>query len=184
MNLQQLLIASGKNNLTAQKEVYMHFARSMFLLCRRYLKTDVEAEEVMMTGFLKFFQSLGGFQYRSDGETAACLRKIMVNECLMQLRKFNSFLQLAGDDLPDLPADNLVLDHLSATEIFTLISQLPTGYRTVFNLFVVEDLSHKEIAAALGISEGTSRSQLNKARQLLQQKLIAQNADHAARKAK
>lgn len=184
MQLHQLLKECKRHDRTAQKSLYDRFATTMFLLCRRYVKTDEEAEEVMMNGFLKFFNSLQRFQFVNEAATVGWLKKIMVNECLMHLRSTNSFLQVATDNLPDVMQDETVMDHLSADEIFSLITQLPIGYRTVFNLFAVENLSHKEIAEALGITEGTSRSQLNKARQLLQQLLIKNNSDYACRQTK
>jgi RNA polymerase sigma factor (sigma-70 family) len=183
MELQQLLRECKRNGAAAQKCLYEQFATSMFLLCRRYLRTDEAAEEAMMNGFLKFFHGLDRFQYVSDAATVGWLRRIMVNECLMQLRSTNSFLQVAAE-LPEVADAGDPLDGLSAEEIFRLITGLPIGYRTVFNLYVMEGLGHKEIAKELGITEGTSKSQLSKARQLLQQQLIQQNSDHAWRKTK
>jgi len=184
MQLQQLLKECKKQRITAQRYLYDQFAVSMFLLCRRYLKSDEIAEEVMMNGFLKFFRSLDDFKYLNDQATIGWLRKIMVNECLMELRSTNSFLQVAPEEFEDLAFDDGVIEKLSAEEIFHLITQLPPGYRTVFNLFELENRSHKEIAELLGISEGTSRSQLSKAKQMLQQLLIKKNSDYAWRKTK
>lgn len=181
MTLLQLLNDSRRGDPAAQRRLYDRFATPMFLVCRRYLKTDAWAEEAVMGGFLKFFRSLDGFTYQSDEATAAWLRRIMVTECLMALRARDSFLVVA-EELPDTGAGPDPLDRLGAEEIFTLITRLPTGYRTVFNLYEVEGYSHKEIAAALGISEATSRSQLHKAKQLLQQSFIQNNPEHAWRK--
>ncbi len=184
MQIAQLIKECKQHSTAAQRCVYDRFAAAMFLLCRRYLKTDEEAEEALMNGFLKFFGSLQRFEYVSDAATVAWLKKIMMNECLAQLRMANSFLQIVSDDLPEsIHAEN-ILDDLTAEEIFGLITKLPVGYRTVFNLFAVEGMSHKEIAATLNISEGTSRSQLSKARQLLQSLLIQNNSDYAWRKTK
>jgi RNA polymerase sigma-70 factor (ECF subfamily) len=184
MTLQQLLKECKRQSITAQRCMYDRFAIMMFLLCRRYLKNDEIAEEMMMNGFLKFFHSLNKFEYISDEATIGWIKKIMVNECLMQLRSTNSFLQVAMDELPEVEGNDNVVNELSAEEIFRLITQLPVGYRTVFNLFVVENFSHKEIAETLGISEGTSRSQLSKAKQMLQQMLIKNNPDYAWRQTK
>src|SRR5215211_4831269 len=127
MQLHQLLKESGRNSLTAQQQLYEQFATPMFLLCRRYVKTDSVAEEVMMTGFLKFFQSLQDFEYINDPATLGWLRRIMVNECLMQLRSSHGFLQVVNDDLPDVAMDEEVLDQMTTDEIFKLITQLPLG---------------------------------------------------------
>jgi RNA polymerase sigma-70 factor (ECF subfamily) len=132
-----------------------------------------------MNGFLKFFQTIDRFEYVNDAATFAWLKKLMVNGCLMELRMHSSFLQVAMDELPEVVQDEAVLHQLSAAEIFKLITKLPPGYRTVFNLFEVEGYTHKEIAAMLSISEGTSKSQLSKAKQMLQQLLHQQNSFYA-----
>jgi len=181
-NLEQLLKCCRRNDAKAQRVFYDSFADGMFLLCRRYLDSDMDAEEALMNGFLKFFRSLDRFRYEDDGSSIAYLKKLMVNECLMQLRGRHSFVQLPVEDFAALT--DTIIDELSADEIFQLITRLPPGYRTVFNLAVVEDLSHAEIASLLGIAEGTSRSQLNKARQMLQQLLIQNNPEYAWRKSK
>jgi RNA polymerase sigma factor (sigma-70 family) len=108
----------------------------------------------------------------------------MVNECLQELRRKHSFLVVAEEEAEDIPGSDDVLATIGAAEIYKMIMQLPTGYRTVFNLFVLEQMSHKEIAALLNITEGTSKSQLNKARQMLQQVLQQQNAETGNAKAR
>jgi RNA polymerase sigma factor (sigma-70 family) len=184
MQLAQLLKESKRNSLAAQRCLYEHFAQSMFLLCRRYLKTDETAEEVMMTGFLKFFQSLPSFQYVNDEALKGWIKKIMINECLMFLRSTNSFLMVSADDYPETGETDTIISGLTAGEIFSLITRLPAGYRTVFNLYVIEGMTHREIASALGISEGTSKSQLSKARGMLQQMLVKINEEYGCRKTK
>lgn len=184
MELSQLLIECRTGSITAQKYLYDLYARQMFLLCNRYVKSDVVAEECMLNGFLKFFKTLATFEYKSDAASIAFLKKIMVNECLQQLRQKNNFSLVTDAQAEEVWIDNDVISDLSAEEIYKTIAQLPVGYRTVFNLYEVEGLSHKEIALALEITEGTSKSQLSKAKQLLQKILINLNADHAARKAK
>jgi RNA polymerase sigma factor (sigma-70 family) len=148
-------------------------------LCRRYLKTDEQAEETMMGGFLKIFQSLNQFDYVNDAAAFGWMKRIMVNECLMELRKKNSFLLVAESSANDIAVDEDALSQMAADEIYQLITQLPIGYRTVFNLFVMEQMGHKEIAASLNITEGTSKSQLSKARNMLQQLLQQQNEVYA-----
>jgi RNA polymerase sigma-70 factor (ECF subfamily) len=151
------------------------YATSFFLLCRRYLKTDEHAEDTMMNGYLKIFQSLKTFAYKSDAETYAWMKQILVNECLMEVRKKSNYLFVASEMEDEIAVDETAISNLSANEIFELITKLPIGYRTVFNLFVIEQMTHKEIAALLKITEGTSKSQLNKSRLMLQQLLQQQN---------
>jgi RNA polymerase sigma factor (sigma-70 family) len=182
MQLQQLLKECRHKSITAQKYLFDRYSRMFFLLCRRYMKTDEQAEEAMMNGFLQIFSSLEKFIYSNDAAAIAWMQRIMVNACLQELRKKHSFLQVAEDHAADLASDDDVISTLTAAEIYKIITQLPTGYRTVFNLYVIEQMSHKEIAAILHISEGTSKSQLSKARQLLIQIWQQQNNsnDHAA----
>ena len=177
MELQQLLKECKRNSVTAQKYLFDRYANRFFLLCRRYLKTNEQAEEVLMNGFLKIFHSMNKFNYTTDAATISWMKRIMVNECLQELRKKNSFLLVAEELAEDISTSDDILANMAATEIYQLIMQLPTGYRTVFNLAVIEQMSHKEIAAVLRISEGTSKSQLSKARQMLQQMLEQQNTE-------
>lgn len=179
MELQQLLKECKAGSITAQKYLFDRYATGFFLLCRRYLKTDEQAEETMMCGFLKIFQSLNQFDYVNDAAAFGWMKRIMVNECLMELRKKNSFLLIAESAAHDITVDEDAISQLAADEIYQLITQLPIGYRTVFNLFVMEQMGHKEIAAALNITEGTSKSQLSKARTMLQQLLQQQNEVYA-----
>ena len=177
MELQQLLKECKTGSITAQKCLYDKFANRTFLLCRRYMKTDQDAEEMVGNGFLKFFARLHSFNYNNEAALWGWMNKIMVNECLMQLRKKNSFLLSVEVAANETDTNETALEKLSATEIFKLITSLPIGYRTVFNLSIIEGYTHKEIAAALGITEGTSKSQLSKARNLLQQ-LLQKNDIH------
>jgi RNA polymerase sigma factor (sigma-70 family) len=177
MELQQLLKECKRKSITAQKYLFDRYCTQFFLLCRRYLKTNEQAEEALMNGFLKIFHSLDKFTYSNDAASVAWMQKLVVNECLQELRKKHSFLLVAEEFAEDIPAGDDILASLAATEIYGLIMQLPTGYRTVFNLAVIEQMSHKEIAALLNISEGTSKSQLSKARLMLQQMLEQQNRE-------
>lgn len=160
----------------------------MMALCCRYVKNRADAEELLLDGFYKFFSRLKEFQYQGEAALYAWLRTIMVRECLMFLRRRRAFLLLSAepDDAAETTADvagvNEPLAGLSAAEIFDLIIRLPVGYRTVFNLFVIEGMEHKEIAKALGISEGTSKSQLSKARSLLQKMLLQKGIHYVKRK--
>ena len=154
------------------------------MLCRRYVKSQEDAEERMLDGFYKFFKTLPKFQYLSDAALHAWLKKTMVNECLMQLRKKNVFNIVSESMASELSLEEDMLDELSAEEIFNLVVQLPLGYRTVFNLYVIEGFDHKEIAGILNISEGTSKSQLSKSKGLLQKMLLSKGNEHARQQSK
>ena len=174
MELKLIINECKQQRLTAQKCLFDEFATQMFLLCRRYLKTTTIAEEIMMNGFVQVYKSLPKFNYVDDKYTIAWIKKIMVNECLQQLIKNQSFLTIATENATEKSIDNSVFEKISVEEIYKLITQLPMGYRTVFNLFEIEGLTHKEIASILNISEGTSKSQLNRAKKMLQD-IITQN---------
>jgi len=174
MELKELLKECKNNRVSAQKCLFDTFASNTFLLCRRYLKSDEDAEEMMFNGYLKIFKGANQFNYSSEAAVWAWIKKIMVNECLMHLRKKETFLLSVDLVNEEQSNDETALEKLSADEIYKLITQLPIGYRTVFNLFAIEGYSHKEISATLNITEGTSKSQLSKAKKMLQQ-LISHN---------
>lgn len=182
MELSQLLKECRKHSVTAQKYLYDRYAVPFFLVCRRYMRTDEQAEEMMMNGFLKIFNGLLQFEYKNEAAATGWMKKIMVNECLQELRKKNSFLTIAEEEAKEIPVEEEIISSLTAEEIFCVITRLPVGYRTVFNLYVIEGMNHREIAEAMGITEGTSKSQLSKARTLLQQLLIQTNENYAGRK--
>jgi RNA polymerase sigma factor (sigma-70 family) len=185
MELAKLLQECKEERLTAQKWLFDQFSTRFFLLCRRYLRSNELAEECMMNGFLCIFKALPNFEYQNDGAAINWMKRIMVNECLHSLRKKEPMLLVAEELAQEIPVADNALDQLAAEELFQLITQLPIGYRTVFNLHVIEGLKHGEIAQELGITEGTSKSQLNKARMLLQQLLAAKNMEtNAQRKTK
>lgn len=184
MQLEQLIYECKKESITAQQYLFSKYAKQFFILCRRYLKTNEHAEECMMNGFFKLFSAVKKIEFINDAATESWMRKIMLNECLMELRKKNSFLIVAEEEADNLVVTEVSESNLTANEIFELITQLPIGYRTIFNLFVFEELSHKEIATTLNISEGTSKSQLSKARKMLQQLIEQKNTLHANREAR
>jgi RNA polymerase sigma-70 factor (ECF subfamily) len=184
MDLSYLVREAKKGSAAAQKCIFDLWAGKMLLLCKRYVKTPEDAEELMLDGFYKFFRSLGDFKYQGDAALFAWLKKIMVNECLMFMRKKNLFMLVSDSNAENNVVEEEALNRMSAMEIFNLVVQLPAGYRTVFNLYEIEGMSHHEIGALLGISEGTSKSQLSKAKALLQKMLAQNNADYARRNSK
>ena len=127
---------------------------------------------------------MASFNYQGDAALYTWLKKIMINECLMFLRKKNVFTIVTEANVEEIPLQEEALNNLSADEIFKMIVQLPVGYRTVFNLYVIEGMPHKEVAALLNISEGTSKSQLSKAKVLLQKMLLQNDMDYDKRKTK
>jgi len=184
MNVSELIREAKNGSAAAQKCLFDLLGDKMMLVCRRYVKTYEDAEEVVLDGFYKFFKNLSSFNYHGDGSVYAWLKKIMINECLMFLRSKHSFIIAMEQDAEEIPLIDDTLDKLSASEILNLIIELPVGYRTVFNLYVIEGMAHKEIACLLNIAEGTSKSQLNKAKLLLQKNLMQNGNEYARQNSK
>lgn len=182
MDVSQLVKESKHGSAAAQKCLFDLFADKLMLVCMRYLKINEDAEEILLDGFYKFFKNIHAFNYRSEAELYAWLKRIMINECLMMLRRKSAFTIVTEAAAEDFPLQEEALDNLSAKEIFDLIIQLPVGYRTVFNLYVIEGMEHKEIALLMGIAEGTSKSQLSKAKALLQKNLLQNESGIIKRK--
>jgi len=184
MDTAELIREAKKGSAAAQKCLFDQFSGKMLVVCQRFVKTPEDAEELMLNGFYKFFTKISLFNYQGDAACYSWLKKIMINECLMFLRTKNVFNMVTEATAEEIALQEDALDNLSAEEIFKLIIQLPVGYRTVFNLFAVEGMAHKEIADLLHISEGTSRSQFSKAKILLQKILSQNNIAYARRKSK
>jgi RNA polymerase sigma-70 factor (ECF subfamily) len=179
MNISELVHEIKHGSIAAQKCLFDVLASRMLILCRRYVKNKEDAEELALDGFYKFFKKLPAFDYINDAALYAWLKKIMINECLMFLRKKNVFTIVTEIAPEEVSLEEDALSNLSASEIFNLITQLPVGYRTVFNLHVIEGMAHKEIAGLLGITEGTSKSQLSKAKAVLQKMLVQNQTEYA-----
>jgi len=171
MTAQKAIEGCKRGDRISQKFIFDEYSEGMLIICLRYVKSLHDAEELMQNGFFQFFRSIDRFQFNGENSIGGWMKKIMVNECLMFLRK-NVGLNICNDEIATGPMVNDgPLSRLGANEILQLVLALPVGYRTVFNLFVVEGYSHKEIAAMLNIAVGTSKSQLNKARAMLRQAL-------------
>ena len=140
-------------------------------VCLRYMKDHSAAEDILIRAFARVFEKLSSFQQK--GSLEGWIRRIVVNEALGRIRTESSMKWEVSleDGLMDAASSENVLDTISAKELLDLIQTLPIGYRTVFNLYAIEGYSHKEIAEELGIREGTSKSQFNRARLTLQKKI-------------
>lgn len=160
------------NNREAQQQLFAQHSPKMLGVCRQYVKDLHHAEDLMLQGFLKVFTNLQKFKY--EGSFEGWIRRIMVNTCLSYLRKKN-VIDLSDEDYVFNDAATESLENTSVEDIQKLIDLLPEGYKMVFNLFAIEGYKHSEIAKELGISESTSKSQLFKARKLLQQNYIKMN---------
>lgn len=159
------------NDSKSQGELYRQFAPKMFGICLRYAKNQMEAEDVLQEGFIKVFRYLK--DYRNEGSLEGWIRRTMVNTAINFYKKKIKYQKDVSLDQTE-PVNNeeeSAIDKLSAKELLVLIHELPDGYRMVFNLNVIEGYTHKEIGKMLNISENTSKSQLSRARGVLQEKL-------------
>ena len=151
-----------------QEELYRRFSPRMYAVCLRYAGNPEEAEDILQEGFIKIFKKLGSF--RSEGSFEGWIRRIFVNTAIEHFRRKRYLQPVTEKEENTLEGSYLsVLDNLAERDIMELIQQLSPGYRTVFNMYVVEGYTHKEIGDMLGISEGTSKSQLSRAKVILQQ---------------
>ena len=168
----QLFKEAANADPNAEKEIFNLTYKSLLSTALRYVKVEADAEECIMNAYMKFFSSLRNFNYLNIAATVGFLKKCLMNECLMHLRSKKSYQIISKLDIEGKIVDNAALNNLETSYLLELIAALPIGYRTVFNLFEIEGYRHNEIAEWLGISEGTSKSQLHKAKQLLQRAII------------
>jgi len=162
-----LIKGSMEGDRRMQEELYRRFSPRMYGVCMRYAGNAEEAEDILQEGFIKVFKKLGSF--RSEGSFEGWVRRIFVNTAIEHFRRKIYQQPITEQHENTVEGKYLsVLDNLGEKDILKLIQDLSPGYRTVFNLYVVEGYTHKEIGDMLGISEGTSKSQLSRAKVILQ----------------
>lgn len=170
-DLSQLIKDCAAGKPKAQARLYQLFAPKMYGVCMRYCKDQTEAEDNLQDGFMKVFEKIGTF--RHEGSFEGWIRRIMVNVSLEKYRKQHLLYpveDMAVYDTPDFKDE--IISEISANDLMKLIQELPPRYRMVFNLFIFEGMNHKEIADELKISEGTSKSNLARARMILKKKVV------------
>jgi len=150
----------------AQNTLWQQYSPKMLSICLRYLKHMETAEDILVQAFYRVYTKI--HTYRFAGSFEGWIKRIVINECLMELRKSKSmFLTIELDQTNDVALEDYG-DPLEYEELINLLDQMPTGYRTVFNLYVIEGFKHREIAEKLGVSINTSKSQLLLARRKMQ----------------
>ena len=164
--MERLLEACRKGERKAQKELYQRMSPVLMGICKRYLKRKEDAEEALGNAFLKIYLSLS--QYNGSGSFEGWMKKVAVRTCLDFLRAKSSPFDLDWEH--EIAEEPVGLD--DEEYLLFLVSQLPVGYRTVFNLYAIEGYKHLEISELLNISEGTSKSQLSKARRILKEHIL------------
>ena len=173
-NEKEIVEGCVRGQADCQRMFFQYFYPKMLVLCRRYASNDDEAKDLLKEGFIKVFDNLSKF--RGESSLKTWVSRVMVNNALNHIKK-NSKIQFVSID-PGLDFD--VMDDAECLEdlevihpemLLELIQELPVGYRTILNLYAVEGFTHKQIAESLGIAEGTSKSQLAKARVFLKKSL-------------
>ena len=172
MTEQQLIQGCKRGDAKAQQRLYKEYSPILFGVVRRYIRSYEDAEDVFVEGMCKVLLKIQTF--REEGSFEGWMKRIMVNEALMFLRKRSNFHLIRDLSEIQLADDRLIEPQIFADEILSLTDQLPTGYRTVFNMYIVEGYKHREIAEKLGISINTSKSQLILAKKRMQE-LIKKN---------
>lgn len=171
MTEKELVKGCIRENRQCQQELFLRYSGKMLAVCLRYTRHRMEAEDILQDAFVKVFDNISKFEFKGSFE--GWIRRIVINTALKNYSK-KSFKQeqIGLENQPELPLEPEIYSNLEEEELLRLINKLPDGYRLVFNLYAVEGYSHKEIADLLGIQESTSRSQLVKARKMLQGMIV------------
>ena len=180
INESDLISGCIDGNRRMQEELYRRFSPRMYAVCLRYAGNGDEAQDILQDGFIKVYKKLESF--RGEGSFEGWIRRIFVNTAIEHFRR-KKYLQPVTEKEEGTLEGNYVsvLDELAERDILQLVQQLSPGYRTVFNMYVVEGYTHKEIGEIMGISEGTSKSQLSRAKVILQEmvkKFIENRSDN------
>ena len=174
MGVEQLIKECQQNNLKAQEQLYRLFAPKLFAACLKYSRNYEDAQDNLQDGFLLLFRKIGQFQFKGSFEGWA--RRLMVNNVLQRYRSEGIF-ELVSENMPDEEEVEIESDSVSMDFLLSIIQELPDRYRMVFNLYVTDGYSHKEIADMLGITVGTSKSNLSRARIILKEKIEVQEGN-------
>jgi RNA polymerase sigma factor (sigma-70 family) len=166
----QLLAACRKGHRQAQRQLYDRYAGDMYVVCLRYAKNEDEAKDILQEAFIKIFKNISSF--RGESKLYHWIKKVVINTALNQQRNKHHLIPVI-----DIKASHSVTDDAYALsdyhwkDLLGMVRELPQGCRAIFNLYAIEGYNHREIAVMLQISEGTSKSQFARARQLLQEKI-------------
>ena len=178
----ELIAGCLKSRRKAQKQLYEKFAPKMIHVCRRYSNNRNPAEDVMQEGFIKVFNKID--QLKDSSKLDAWIKQIMITQSLMRLRKKENLVFYDDHSLEEKQDVEIFADEsfqYNKSDLNRILEEMPKGYKVIFNMYVFDDYSHKEIAALLNISEGTSKSQLSRARNYLKGKLNQLKDQHYSR---
>jgi RNA polymerase sigma factor (sigma-70 family) len=168
LTLEQIIADCKKNDIKAQEHLYQLFASKLFAICLKYSRNYAEAQDHLQDGFLLIFDKIKKFDNKGSFEGWA--KRVLINTILQQYRN-TTVLEIVTDDIVDEVEIDMETDSISMDFLMKIIQELPDRYRLVFNLYAIDNYSHKEIAQMLTITEGTSKSNLSRARMILKQKI-------------
>ena len=168
MSLKKLINQCAKNDQKAQEEIYQIFSGKLFSICLKYSKNKQEAQDNFQDGFVTIFEKIGQFKF--NGSFEGWMKRVMINTVLQKYRN-KTVLNIVTEEIPDEVIVDIDDDEVSLDFLLNLIKSLPDRYRMVFNLYVLDGYSHKEISKMMRIAEGTSKSNLARARAILKQKI-------------
>jgi len=172
-----LIESLKRGDRKAAHELYTQTVSHLHTLCHRYITDEEDVRDVMQEAYIKVFRNIADYREQADATLLSWMKRIFINEALMFLRsKHRDLFIMNGDELPD-QEDELEVTRFTPDELHQAIRQLPTGCRTVLNLYVFEEKTHREIAQILGIRENSSASQLSRAKQQLKRLLLMQEGD-------
>jgi RNA polymerase sigma factor (sigma-70 family) len=173
----ELIDGCAKGDRASQKALYDRYCRKMMVYCLRYAKSTPEAEDILQEGFVKVFKNIG--QFRAEAKLDTWMTRIMINTALNHQRQKLYMLPMLDVNEVHLPeSEDISMARFNLSELIVIVQSLPDGCRVIFNLFAIEGYGHKEIAEMLKISEGTSKSQYNRAKVLLKAKLAAAETNY------
>lgn len=175
MGLDQLIKECQRDNIKAQEQLYRLFAQKLFAVCLKYSRDYADAEDNLQDGFILLFRKIEQFKFKGSFEGWA--KRVMVNNILQKYRTSGRVVELVNENIPDEEEVEVESDAISMDFLLTIIQELPDRYRMVFNLYVTDGFSHKEIAEMMDISVGTSKSNLARARMILKEKIEAQQGN-------
>jgi len=168
MSLKKLIVQCAKNDRKAQAEIYQIYAGKLFALCLKYSRNKQEAQDNLQDAFITIFNKIN--QFKHEGSFEGWMKRITINTALHKYRQ-KKLLSIVTEEIPDEIVVEVDEEHISMDYLLKIIQELPDRYRIVFNLYILDGYSHKEIAKELNISDGTSKSNLSRARVILKEKI-------------
>ena len=169
MNIEDLIKSCQKQNSKAQEELYHLYKNALFVLCLKYCQNEAEAEDNLHNAFIEIFTNIK--HYKGKGSFDGWMKRITINKAIDSYKKSYQFVSISDKSFPDTEIEENELYDYSLEYILSLIQNLPNQYRLVFCLYELDNFSHNEIANLLSISEGTSKSNLHRAKMILKEKI-------------